>query len=1195
MKQASNSFTKGMVLDTHPLTTQNTQVTDALNATLVTFNGNEMMLQNDMGNTLIQDSATGNIMGLNPGFIPIGLKEHGGIMYIASVNKEGKGEIGTIPSPIIRDIYKDKVTFNVNKYIPINSGDPIRISNKLYPADKFITNLQLTIDQSDIKGQVFRKYSGLSHDWESNNVDPNDVVIARNVITGSNSINPIYTPLVSYNWGYTYKPGEMSISIQNQGIKKVNLFSTKGVYNLRLFTQHDNIGEMEAPESLLTRQCYSINNETRQSNYWYLHARYPQSIFPKDLFEATLNKDLKQFPSSNKPGYMAVKLETEGITSFNMLPRKEKPYDTPITLKTFNEKNQGEYCVLFPGFYYSTESGIYIDKLKNIRLIDESTSDTVDIATPYRDSGGIVDIHFSQHDIQSITTWDGLLGRTAYSPYYRSPSTIGEFPQIQSGEDNQTFLLTTVPGVFTHTTTEFQSATVSNNQSIPPNTTGLMSSDIGSKYNNWYRLELDYYDQYDNKQGTFTKRFNPYLNDVFGTNLTVDGWIGDDKLVIGKSQTKTLSAQSAQNTHVLQYSIAMSKRIPNGGDYYYGGDTSYAQLSNGESNLRAQTISTNIKTPQTLIDEEWGIYLNYFYNNTTLPKLIDQWSASWSGFTMSGKLISSTDKLAIYKENESTNRRVGVNAETWYTTMSLSENPAETILLSGASHTINNWSENVYLPRTDDIENNITCNLSYTFDNNLIKFDSKELNGASMDYKLSDQLKQIQSITFGDLWQLGNEGNKYKFFRYTDKDGELLSNNYWTITCPIIVSVTTALWQKTFEPSYSITPYFCLTGTSEKGNPVYVQRFGKIDNTDLTYQHNFELGGDGHVYNYIPDQEATLDDNEIAPCSYNQLNEQHKFWYKKGDFTYKQRIQAGIYVLNIQRCPGTAIWIMSSNSAETTADDVTLVDMNIKVNAKTYSYDKRSIPYWIATPKFTGGIQNNQSAISDAKDRIYVPIVIIVKSDQDIEIGITSNNSSHPFSRQNIGLYKIQNVAREDIKLLNLQEDVYSYNTYMKQIQQKAQQLYKSDHIKYYNFIQKYGVFFKEAYVFIDGLLDGKLITNIQVKNGTYTSIPYIPKDPSILPVALDSDYNFIWNAYIMPKAVLDNSNQSFVFSNPAQWNFSTHTSASRSLRHEAQIDSNSGNSSVLPPLPPRLEWVGGKYDGIFDEITPLPVFPTNP
>lgn len=40
-------------MDRHPLTTPNSALTDALNATYVTSNGNEGMLQNDMGNTLI--------------------------------------------------------------------------------------------------------------------------------------------------------------------------------------------------------------------------------------------------------------------------------------------------------------------------------------------------------------------------------------------------------------------------------------------------------------------------------------------------------------------------------------------------------------------------------------------------------------------------------------------------------------------------------------------------------------------------------------------------------------------------------------------------------------------------------------------------------------------------------------------------------------------------------------------------------------------------------------------------------------------------------------------------------------------------------------------------------------------------------------------------------------------------------------
>ena len=75
MKQTINQFTKGLVTELHPLMTDGTQLTDALNATLITYNGNEFMLQNDMGNTLIQDSKTGHIMGLSEGFIPVGIKQ----------------------------------------------------------------------------------------------------------------------------------------------------------------------------------------------------------------------------------------------------------------------------------------------------------------------------------------------------------------------------------------------------------------------------------------------------------------------------------------------------------------------------------------------------------------------------------------------------------------------------------------------------------------------------------------------------------------------------------------------------------------------------------------------------------------------------------------------------------------------------------------------------------------------------------------------------------------------------------------------------------------------------------------------------------------------------------------------------------------------------------------------------------------
>ena len=92
--QAQNTFNEGMVLDNHPLITPNTVLTDALNATLVTMNGNEMVLQNDMGNAKVENAK------LPPGYIPIGMKEYGGIIYIACYNPlTNKGQIGCFPSP----------------------------------------------------------------------------------------------------------------------------------------------------------------------------------------------------------------------------------------------------------------------------------------------------------------------------------------------------------------------------------------------------------------------------------------------------------------------------------------------------------------------------------------------------------------------------------------------------------------------------------------------------------------------------------------------------------------------------------------------------------------------------------------------------------------------------------------------------------------------------------------------------------------------------------------------------------------------------------------------------------------------------------------------------------------------------------------------------------------------------------------
>jgi len=44
MEQASNVFNKGLQMDTHPMVQGNDTLTDALNGTFITMNGNEVIL-----------------------------------------------------------------------------------------------------------------------------------------------------------------------------------------------------------------------------------------------------------------------------------------------------------------------------------------------------------------------------------------------------------------------------------------------------------------------------------------------------------------------------------------------------------------------------------------------------------------------------------------------------------------------------------------------------------------------------------------------------------------------------------------------------------------------------------------------------------------------------------------------------------------------------------------------------------------------------------------------------------------------------------------------------------------------------------------------------------------------------------------------------------------------------------------------
>lgn len=120
---SKNTFSEGLIMDFAPDNTQSNCMTSALNATLLTFNGNEMSLQNDMGNGRVETAR------LPDGYVPVGTCEFGDIIYIVSYNPIlNKSQIGCFPSPE-RNISSEEIgdlgqTISSSDFQELKDGNP---------------------------------------------------------------------------------------------------------------------------------------------------------------------------------------------------------------------------------------------------------------------------------------------------------------------------------------------------------------------------------------------------------------------------------------------------------------------------------------------------------------------------------------------------------------------------------------------------------------------------------------------------------------------------------------------------------------------------------------------------------------------------------------------------------------------------------------------------------------------------------------------------------------------------------------------------------------------------------------------------------------------------------------------------------------------------------------------------------------
>lgn len=234
IKKATNKFTKGLVMDFSPENTKNEVLTHALNATLLTFNGNELSLQNDMGNGRVETAF------LPEGYIPVGVCEYGGIIYIVSYNPlEDKSQIGCFPSPE-RNISQDElgVTFDTSfswedfqeyKYIESDTGQYVK-DGQNYEIPKAYTDgvkRYERVPNGDLT-QVSQKVL-----LRNNNLNPGDkfIVYANPQLLDEKlqdlkvNNNPLQHPIIALNVVSIEDSGK--IVYLNNDVRKYNVGTTE--------------------------------------------------------------------------------------------------------------------------------------------------------------------------------------------------------------------------------------------------------------------------------------------------------------------------------------------------------------------------------------------------------------------------------------------------------------------------------------------------------------------------------------------------------------------------------------------------------------------------------------------------------------------------------------------------------------------------------------------------------------------------------------------------------------------------------------------------------------------------------------------------------------------------------------------------------------------------------------------------------
>lgn len=312
-KASINSFTGGLSLDFNEQINTEKVLTDAVNATLVTGNGDEYSLQNDMGNVKIPTGEYKEYAQLEDGYIPIGVKELNGVAYLVSYNPETKKtQLGTYPGP--RD-YTLTLTGTFNQTfpseetiynIPLNQVDDDYLP-KLRYGDKISIRIPISVYNAvNIRGikQEDKKAWDLEFITKINN--------APTALNTEYSVYPT-EDFVEIFFTYTQSTGELAVKVTPNKILSLtvgcSLIKKEDFNKVKEMSEDNNWMKniIEPPKNLLvfdisythnTNEYYingftiSVNNGGKEDKTYFL-PRGESPIEACYVLDDTLAKEIK--------------------------------------------------------------------------------------------------------------------------------------------------------------------------------------------------------------------------------------------------------------------------------------------------------------------------------------------------------------------------------------------------------------------------------------------------------------------------------------------------------------------------------------------------------------------------------------------------------------------------------------------------------------------------------------------------------------------------------------------------------------------------------------------------------------------------------------------------------------------------------------------------------------------------------------